>query len=278
MLKRVLLAAVLCTTSVPVAAETLNNATVVSLSQAGLGDEAIVAKVKASPGRYDLSTDQIIALKKQGVSGPVIAAMIAAGNPASTAPTISLTSPDPMVPHPAGVYVLGGGATPQMTRIDATVSNQAKTGGLFGYALTGGLASMSVKAAIPGETARTTADSHRPTFYMFFDESNPDSAKVASFGSGTAAAITSPNEFTLISLTKKKGRREARVGSVNIGGAKSGVMDKDQLRFDYTNIRPGVYKVTPNAELVPGEYGFIYSIGQGPGGALSARIFDFSIK
>ncbi len=163
-----------------------------------------------------------------------------------------------------------------MTRIDASASNQAKTGGILGYALTGGIASMSVKASIPGDTARNRADSTKPVFYMFFDESNPDSARqVNTFASGSAASVSSPNEMTLIGLAKKKGRREARVGSLNIGGAKTGVMDKDQIAFDYDMIRPGVLKVTPKTTLTSGEYGFIYAISGGAaGGALTARMID----
>lgn len=274
---KMLVAACALLAAVPVAAETLNNQTIVTLSGAGLGDEAIIAKIKSSTGAYDLSTDQIIALKQKGVSGPVIAAMLASTMPATGPVSYSMTSLDPMVAHPTGVYLVGPAA---LTRIDATVSNQAKTGGIIGYALTGGIASMSVKAAIPGDTARTASDSHKPTFLMFFDESNPDSARqVATFASGTSATVTSPAEFTLIQLTQKKGRREARVGSMNIGGAKSGVMDKDQIPFDYEMVRPGVFRATPRSDVAPGEYGFIYAIsGSGTGGALSARVFDFSVR
>ena len=47
----------------PVAAETLTNTTVIALVRAGLGDEAVIAKIKASEGKYDLSTNDLIALK-----------------------------------------------------------------------------------------------------------------------------------------------------------------------------------------------------------------------
>uniref|UniRef100_UPI00341D44F1 hypothetical protein n=1 Tax=Sphingomonas bacterium TaxID=1895847 RepID=UPI00341D44F1 len=265
-------------------AETLNNGTVIALTQAGLGDEAIIAKIKTSSASYDLSTDQIIALKKQGVSGPVIAAMLSASNPTAGTTAFSMDAADPAVPHPPGVYLLVDGPTPSMKRIDATVSNQAKTGGILGYALTSGIASMSIKAAIPGESARTNTISAQPVFYFFFDESNPDSARQAvTWSSGSNASVTSPNEFTLVKLDQKKGRREARVGSMNIGGAKTGVMDKDQIPFDYDMVRPGVFKATPRMALKPGEYGFMYAITGGggggfAGGAMTARIFDFSVR
>ena len=66
---------------------------------------------------------------------------------------------------------------------------------------------------------------------------------------------------------------------MNIAGAKTGVMDSDRIAFDYEMVRPGVYKVTPKQSLKPGQYGFIYAIaGAGTAGAMSARIFDFSVS
>jgi hypothetical protein len=75
------------------------------------------------------------------------------------------------VPHPAGVYILDS-AHAQMTRIDPTATSQSKTGGIFGYALTGGLASASIKASIQNASARIHSANPRP-FYFFFDRSNP---------------------------------------------------------------------------------------------------------
>ena len=257
---------------------------VVSLTSAGLGDEAIIAKIKTSTPAYDLSADQIIALKKQGVTGPVIAAMLHASSPAPAAAVYSMDLADPAIAHPPGVYLLVDSPTPTMKRIDATVSNQAKTGGILGYALTSGIASVSIKASIPGESARTAATSSQPVFFFFFDELNPDSARQAvTWASGTNASVTSPNEFTLVKLGQKKGRREARVGSMNIAGAKTGIMDKDQIPFDYDMVRPGVFKAIPRTRLDAGEYGFMYAItgggGRGfAGGAMTAKIFDFSVQ
>lgn len=271
------LAAALFVVSAAAHAEPLTLETIVSLAKAGIGDEAIVAKIKSSATHMDLTVDQMIDLRSKGLSSAVIAALLE--KPSANAPAaLSVDSPDPMVGHPAGVYVLNA-ATQKMQRIDPTVSNQAKTGGLLGYALTGGIASLSVKASIQNETARVHATETQPTFYFFFDESNPSVAAAnTAWAAGTAATVTSPAEFTLVQLAKKKGRREARVGSINIAGAKSGVMDKDRLAFGYELVRPGVFKVKPNAPLTAGEYGFIYSIaGGGSSGAVTARIFDFAI-
>jgi hypothetical protein len=271
-----LLASAFALTSV-VQAEPLTLDTVTALSATGIGDQAIIAKIKSSGTHIDLTPEQMIALKGKGVSGPVIAALldVDTSKPAMMLPD----SPDPLAPHPSGVYFLAPVAGAKMQRIEPTVSNQAKTGGIFGYALTGGLASMSMKAAIQNAAAKVRATGVRPTFYFFFDESNPDTVKTASsWAAGTAATVSSPAEFSLIKLIQKDGRREARVGSINIGGAKTGVMDKDRLPFSYDLVRPGVYRVTPQADLAAGEYGFIYAInGAGVAGAMSARVFDFGI-
>jgi len=279
---RTLAAAILFTAN-PVYADILNNEAILTLVKAGLGKDTIVAKIKASDQQFDLSVDQLIALKKAGVSDEIIAAMVERTAPrppeAPVRPRMSMDSPDPMVPHPSGVYLYADtGAALKMQRIDATVTNQAKTGGIFGYALTGGLASMSVKAAIQNDSARNKTISKRPVFYFFFDESNPDSSSASTWLSGTTSVVTSPNEFSLIRLMKKSGRREARVGSINIGGAKTGVMDQDRVAFHYEMVRPGVFKVSPDKDLAIGEYGFLSSFaGGGQAGAMTARIFDFSV-
>lgn len=265
----------------PIAAETLNNSAVIQLVKAGIGNEAVIAKIKTTPGNYNLATDDLITLKSAGVPGDVIAAMIAGySEPKFVAPaaTMSLTDMDPQRPHPSGLYLIDTSAN-RLARMDPTVSNQAKTGGLFGYALTMGIASMSVKVAIDGETARVVSPAATPSFYFFFDASNPTTANItSSWAAGSAQTVSSPSEFTLIRLMEKKGRREARVGSLNIGGAKTGVMDHDKIAFDYEMVREGVYKVTPKEPLEPGQYGFIYALaGGGTAGAMSARIFDFSV-
>jgi hypothetical protein len=264
----------------PAAAEALNNASVVELVKAGIGNDAIIAKIRTTEGKYDLTTDDLIALKNAGVPSDVIAAMISGpSKPEPVAQAMSLTDINPMTPHPSGVYLIDTSAN-RLARIDPTVSNQAKTGGIFGYALTMGIASMSIKVSITGQTARVVSRASVPDFYFFFDASNPATTNItSSWAAGSAQTVSSPSEFTLIKLMEKQGRREARVGSMNIGGAKSGVMDNDRIPFDYVMVREGVYKVTPKQWLRAGQYGFIYALsGGGTGGAMTARIFDFSVS
>ncbi len=251
--------------STPAAAETLSNETVLTLLQAELGDDVVIAKIKSSPSSFDLSTDTIIKLKQLGVSGPVLAAMITASAAPEQIET-SLDSPDPTIPHPSGIYL---GGSEKMTRIDATTTRQARTSGMLGAALTGGLTGMRIKAAINGSTASVRTIEARPTFYFYFDQATQGL-------SATGGSVTSPQEFSLIRFESKKDKREAVVGSVGIGGSKSGLRDKDQRDFEATQIKPGVYKVVPILALDVGEYGFI-SGGVGAGANATFRVFDFTV-
>lgn len=257
-------------------AETLSAEDIIMLSEMGLGDDAIIAKIESESAAFDLSTEEMIELKKRGVSSNVIAAMLSAN--ANSESEYSMDSPDPMVPHPAGVYILtDSGGEKRMQKMNATISSQAKTGGILGYALTGGIASASVKVAIQDETSPVQATT-KPVFYFFFDQARDQSASNA-WANGANTSVQSPAEFTLVELKAKKGRREARVGSMNIAGAKSGVMDKDRIPFHYEMVRPGVYEVKADSVMEPGEYGFIFSLGGGgTAGAMTARIFDFSVR
>jgi len=271
----------------PVGAETLDNSKVINLVKIGLGDEALVAKIEGSAAQYDTSTDGLIALKQAGVPSPVIAAMIKAANGSSVSVNagFSSDSADPKAPHASGIYLLQGWqAQPKMAVLDPTTSNQTKTGGFLGYALTGGLASMSFNTVVPNAHAHVTAKDNIPKFYFYFDQANRSLSNGASNGFWMAGAVTSPNEFSLVKFSVKSDRREAKVGKFNITGAKAGVMDKDRIAFTYRPILPGVFEVTPDVQLAEGEYGFIYSssTGSAPGiggmGAMTSKIFDFSVS
>lgn len=260
-------------------AETLRNEDVVALLEAGLGEEAVIAKIETSDGNFVTDTQTLLALRAKGVPSPVIAAMVKSANG-----TIRYddTSPDPKVPHSPGFYLLDTASSqPKMMKIDPIASTQTKTGGILGYAFTGGIASASIKAVLPGGTAQRQTTARKPTFYVYFDP--PGGNQSAIFSTGFGNAVITPNELSLVDLMEKKDRREARVGSLNIAGSKTGVMDKDQIPFTYEQVSPYVYKITPDVDLAPGEYGFLFALvgGAGPGlsgGVAGARVFDFTVR
>jgi hypothetical protein len=262
------------------AAEVLTNEMILKMVGAGLPDQAIIGKIRSSKTAFD----RLIDLKTKGISGAVLGAMLEpAAIAAPTQVEFSSDSADVAVPHYPGIYMFSANEN-RMTRMMATSSNQAKTGGILGYALTMGIASMSVKATIPGKSARISTANVRPVFYLFFDESVPRTMQgngASIWMSGAGNVTSSPSELTLVRFMEKPAAREARVGSMNIAGLKQGVMDKDQIPFESEMVRPGVFKVTLTNDMRNGQYGFIQALTggnvSGGGGAMTARVFDFGV-
>jgi hypothetical protein len=275
-------AVLLACASTAAIAETLDNDTIIALIGAGLGQETIVAKIRNSPGNYDLSTDKLIALKQKGVSDTIIAAMLDASTKAQVqaAAVYQNESVDPKLPHASGVYVVGDWLSPaKMVRLDSTTANQARTSGLFGAALTGGLASLKIKTAVPNPTSKVKVRSTRPTFYFYMDQANANGGIGALYFSSLGASVTSPSEFSIVRFTVKKGLREVTTGkAAAFAGQKFGLVDKDKISFTTSDVSPGVFKVALDAEMQKGEYGFVYSTGGGIGGGAVSRVFDFTVE
>ncbi len=61
-----ILLGLLLTTSSGFAQEVMTNQTVVEMVKAGLSERVIVAKIRTSPTNFDVRTDALIALKKNG--------------------------------------------------------------------------------------------------------------------------------------------------------------------------------------------------------------------
>jgi tetratricopeptide (TPR) repeat protein len=81
------------------AAEVLTNDAIVTMVKAGLGEDLIVNKIKISQGQYDLSTAALLRLKTDGVSEPIIKAMLEASAKPESLGTKSVQA---VAPPPAG--------------------------------------------------------------------------------------------------------------------------------------------------------------------------------
>ena len=70
----------------------LTNADIVALKQAGFGDDLIIQEIKVLGADYKLQADDLVELKKAGISGKVMASMIQASvgplKPLDTTPTM----------------------------------------------------------------------------------------------------------------------------------------------------------------------------------------------
>src|SRR5215469_3948575 len=65
----------------------LTNADVLQMVKAGLSESVVVATIKANPGNYDMSPDQLIALKNAGVTQAEMDAIVAVANGGTAAAT-----------------------------------------------------------------------------------------------------------------------------------------------------------------------------------------------
>lgn len=105
----------------------MTNARVIELAKKGMDDDIIVAKIKNGNCKFALGDDDLIALKKEGVSAKVVAAMLEASAITVTKVTIDQ--------RPVEMHTLG----------------QAKVGGRLGSAFTYGIKSVKSKAYLQGQ-------------------------------------------------------------------------------------------------------------------------------
>jgi hypothetical protein len=115
------------------AAQPNDNGVILAMMNKGLDDSIIVAKIKSSSWTFKLTDDDMLALRKSGVSAPVVAAMV-----------------DSSVLSTARVSIDG-----QSVQLDTL--GQAKTAGRLLNNLTGDLTPLRENAFLEGPVAMTAA-------------------------------------------------------------------------------------------------------------------------
>jgi len=252
----------------------LTNQSVVEMVQQRLPEEVIITKIQTSKTKFDVSTDGLIFLNKAGVAPNIIKTMMTPGN--SMAAVAPAGDPnDPLADHEPGIYIYykTSGGKRQLVELEPTVYTEGKSGGVFKSAMTYGIAKMKWKAVVRSPHAAVSTIDQDAVFYFYFEEKG---AGLSHAGFGTST----PNEFTLLRLEVKNQERETTVMQMNAFGSQSGSQDSATVTFSFTKLRPGVYKVTPNVPLHPGEYCFLSAQLGGafaPGAAAANRLFDFGI-
>jgi hypothetical protein len=111
----------------------VDNTRIIDMTHKGLGDDVIIARIKASATKFDLSDDDLAKLKKEGVSDAVVAAMIQ-----STQLSVAKVKVDG---NPVELRVIG----------------EQKVGGRLGHTLTMGIESVKNKAYLQGQHASVIA-------------------------------------------------------------------------------------------------------------------------
>ncbi len=119
-----------------------DNDKVTALAAKGLDDDIIIAKIKASTWKFQLGDDDLVALKKDGVSSKIVAAMLD-----SSVLTVAEVSLDG---HAMEMHTFG----------------QAKVGGRMGSVFTYGMKSVKQKAFLTGPKGQLTATSSSPVIMI----------------------------------------------------------------------------------------------------------------
>ncbi len=252
--------------------DTLYNETIISLTKMGLPANTIINKIETSIVSFDVSVNALINLQENDVHGDVINSMILRNDLAIK--TSNSKNPNDM--HNAGIYLYDSNNKEHPVRIvDPTVVSSNKTGGFAsGVAqdLTMGISKSKIKSIVSGENSRLQINSTKPIFYFYFDNQT-----VVNSDNWFFATASSPNEFACVGLKPKKDRREFIVGSTNAYGASSGIPTKMKIDFQYEKMSDGIYKVTFETPLEPGEYCFMYA-SDTPTRFTNNKIFDFGVK
>ena len=225
----------------------LTNDAILKMAKAGLGEEILLSTIKAQPGSYTTTPDDLIALKGAGVSDKVIAAMVekaasgAAGNPLAAAPK---AAPGPV--NEVGVYYMKNDAWADL----APEVVNFKTGGVLKSIGTAGIVKGDINGHVNGDHSRTALKS--PVTLLVY---TPE-----------GVAIT---EYQLLRLREAKDAREFRTvtgGVMHVSGGAT----RDLVPFESKKTAPRTYEIVlPN--LGSGDYGLLPPAG-GDSTSSSGRI------
>jgi len=238
------------------AQETLTNQSIVEMLKAGLSERVVIAKIHASPSSFDISTDALIALKKNGVSEKVIEAMMSPA-PAAAAPAPAPSAPAgsvAMAPPPAAgyaparptVYQIVGGREVELMASGGEVQRNRTP-----Y-------SRSTELVLSGNKAKLRIAERQPVFVV----------------------TSEPGEMPLVRLDPGKSDRNLKIGSgsrVPYAGSTStrGLRSEDLIEVSAERDSRGFYRIRPRAPLAPGEYGFVSVRGGSP--HAGSTIYDFGV-
>lgn len=254
---------------------------VLDMIRAGISDDIIVAKLAKEANRAEITTDQLIELKKAGASDAVMRALLnpsagialvaSVGGQAKIPPTGDPNDPNEV--HESGIYLMvEKSGERQMVVLERAAYQGSKTGAL-GAVFTYGIVKAKSKAIIVGERAPLRTSNQTPTFYFYFAGNAGALGQSGLFN----ATQTNPNQFALVRLESKDGKRETVIATNGFASDSAGAEEKSLVTFKSERLRSGVYKVSVNAPIKPGEYAFIATVGAA-GTAGAVDVFDSGIN
>jgi hypothetical protein len=219
--------------SLMIAQESLDNAAIVKMAKAGLGEDVIVSMVQNQPGNYELTPDTLVSLKNDGVSDKVLAAM-AAKNAAPPTPSAAAKA-DPYEDLDVGVYYK---VKDVWTAVPSEPVN-SKSGGVLKMIATQGIVKGDINGRVAG--AKSATELRSPLEFII---KAPDGVE------GT--------DFQLVKMHTHSNSREFRTLTGGVFHS-SGGSQRDAVKFEQAKVGKHAYKITfPDSEkLLTGEYAFL---------------------
>ena len=224
--------------------QALTNEGVVQLVRLGLGDEVVIAKIGESKTvEFKTEMTDLEKLKADGVSGPVIAAMLKRNTaPTEAPPQKQLVEVQGVHLGPSDVILCTTGGNLKLASIQGSPSSTYAFVTVLIYMDYPGLKSdRRIKDRRPSVLIMS-AD--KPTGRYFFVSAKPDAGDNV---------------------------RSVKMGRMKMFAVNSiGSPDKDwTINDDVKEEKPGVWRLTPKQDLKPGEYG----LWVGPQG----EMYDFAV-
>jgi hypothetical protein len=227
-------------------AEQLTNDDVVKLAAAGLDDSVLIAKIEqAEEVEFSLETDDLISLSEAGVSGDVIAAMLARTTRPPVAQQTPAAQPDD-VPEiqQHGVTMLASDGRFELLDLTST----GMSGGMFVHF-----------TDYPGLHAEIRTRDKKPAFLVRLDRPPQNRIYIVKVD------VDEDDDVRSLKIGGKGVKKffKAQVGQFTADSRP----DKDwTFTFTSEEIEDGVWKLTLEEELQPGEYG-----------VLAGSFFDFGV-
>ena len=234
----------------------LDNAAVIRMSKADLGDGLITQAIRTQPGNFETGPDDLVALKQAGVSPAVIAAMLARTSGLGQHPDPVTVTPLSAEVDDPGVYYKN--AQGQWEPISAELV-KFRDGGALKSVLTNNIYKKDRNGVVSGPRASLV------------------------LATGTEMKIVAPKladavEYIVLRFRPHPDRREFRVETGNVFHAESG-SDRDQLDLKIRKISSGIFAFTVPADLTKGEYGVLPpGSASAPGISHAGKIYTFSIR
>ncbi|HEV7515715.1 MAG TPA: hypothetical protein VGR07_05390, partial [Thermoanaerobaculia bacterium] len=237
-----LLIATLAGNAAPPPQKPLTNADVMSMVQAGLPPDVVIEKIKSSKTAFDTSTEALIALKQAGVGADIIRIMV----------------------NPAAEAKAGGAAASPWVNPNAPAPCQVAPGGPAPW-LSG--ASAAMWYVQPDKGDRTEINYERGTIahvgYAGFGSRllvlHPIKANARVNGRTQFLSCLNPTDAPLVHFTldAESNERNTSVGRTTPWHMSFNISEEDLVPFKFEKTPEGYFKITPDASLKAGEYGFV---------------------